>query len=654
MSRLARWVVPVLTACVVAVAGGSPAVAGSGEIRSVKATLHRLDITFAGVDLAADAAPDPDTVRVRLDGGDVAATARLTGGAKDAPAVTRSMMLVIDTSGSMKGEGIAGAKRAASAFVRALPADVLVGLTTFSSEATLRVKPTADRAAVQRAVAALEARGETALYDGVRLGIRAVGKTGERRVVVLSDGADTASKSKLAGTLTDLRASGVGVDVVGFKTEESLDAVLSRIARAGGGRLLGSGDEAVLNKAFGTAASAFITRQLSITVEVPEELAGREVSLRVDVKAGDDRLTDQRIVRLTKIVVPPADGVTTFARPPVPPPVRADTFEALRVPLGLLFAGLVLLVAFMLWSVARSRSGESKVRKVLELYTLSGRQKVADNDAATSLGDTRIARSAVELAGRVVKRRGMDERIALRLDRAGYVLRPSEWLVIQFLVSMFCAIAFSVFGAKPLLALLLGALVGGGGSHGFLRYKGGRRLAAFEAALPDSLQLVGGSLQAGYSLPQALDAVVREGSEPISSEIGRALAQARLGVPMEDCLEQVAQRMGSKDFEWVVMAIRVQREVGGNLSEVLTTVAGTVRDRAKLHRQVRALSAEGRLSAYILVGLPIGAAGLMSVINPTYLAPLFTTKLGLFLLGLAVTLVVLGSLMMRKMVKVEV
>jgi tight adherence protein B len=116
--------------------------------------------------------------------------------------------------------------------------------------------------------------------------------------------------------------------------------------------------------------------------------------------------------------------------------------------------------------------------------------------------------------------------------------------------------------------------------------------------------LVSGALSAGLSLPQAIDTIMRDGVEPMSGEFRRALVEARLGVDIEDALDGVAERMSSKDFEWVVMAVRIQRQVGGNLSELLLTVSTTLREREFLRRQVRSLSAEGRLSAYILCGLP--------------------------------------------------
>ena len=138
----------------------------------------------------------------------------------------------------------------------------------------------------------------------------------------------------------------------------------------------------------------------------------------------------------------------------------------------------------------------------------------------------------------------------------------------------------------------------------YLKWRHRRRLNAFNGQLAETLGLMAGGLQAGLSLPQAVDTVVREGIEPMAGELRRALVEQRLGIDIADGLEGVGQSMESEDFGWVVMAIRIQREVGGNLAEILHTVAGTLREREYLRRQVKALSAEGRLSGYILTALP--------------------------------------------------
>jgi tight adherence protein B len=163
-----------------------------------------------------------------------------------------------------------------------------------------------------------------------------------------------------------------------------------------------------------------------------------------------------------------------------------------------------------------------------------------------------------------------------------------------------------------------------------------------------------GGLSAGLSLSQAIDTVVREGQEPMAGELRRALAEHRLGVGIEDALDGIAERMGSEDFRWVVMAVRIQREVGGNLSEILTTVADTLREREYLRRQVRTLSAEGRLSAWILGLLPVVMFCYLLVGNPTFVRPLYTQALGLAFLGGAMFLLALGVFVMSRFVKVEV
>ncbi|MDA8319945.1 MAG: type II secretion system F family protein, partial [Actinomycetota bacterium] len=177
---------------------------------------------------------------------------------------------------------------------------------------------------------------------------------------------------------------------------------------------------------------------------------------------------------------------------------------------------------------------------------------------------------------------------------------------------------------------------------------------AFDEQLPGILRLVASSIQSGFSLSQALDAVVREDSQPASGEFARALAETRIGIDLTDALEAIALRLQSHDLRWVVMAIRIQRETGGNLGEVLLNTVGTMRERSYLRRQVRTLSAEGRLSAYVLLALPVVVGGWLFLSDPAYMRPLFTTVLGLSMLIGSLVLVIAGTIWMRKVIKVEV
>jgi tight adherence protein B len=211
----------------------------------------------------------------------------------------------------------------------------------------------------------------------------------------------------------------------------------------------------------------------------------------------------------------------------------------------------------------------------------------------------------------------------------------------------------TVLFRNALIGLVCGVVLGWAGSYMWLRHRQARRSRAFADSLPDTLQLVASSLKTGFSLPQALDAAQQDGVQPMAGELGRALAAARIGAPLEDELELVADRTGSEDWRWAVMAIRIQRAVGGNLADVLLTTVRTLRDRAATRRLIRALSAEGRLSAYILIGLPIFVFCVLFVIRRVYIRPLWTTTPGLVMGVAAVVLMVIGSLWMRSLIRVE-
>ncbi|MFA5890208.1 MAG: type II secretion system F family protein, partial [Actinomycetota bacterium] len=181
-----------------------------------------------------------------------------------------------------------------------------------------------------------------------------------------------------------------------------------------------------------------------------------------------------------------------------------------------------------------------------------------------------------------------------------------------------------------------------------------RRRSLFLAQLPDTLQLLAGSLQAGYGFMQGLDTLVQESSPPTSSEFGRVLTETRLGSPVDEALKAMADRLDSDDFRWVVLAINIQRQVGGNLAVLLQTVAGTLREREQVRRQIKVLSAEGRLSASILTVLPFLLAGYISLVNPGYITALVIEPIGRVMIAGALVMMGVGIAWMRKIVNIDV
>jgi tight adherence protein B len=262
-----------------------------------------------------------------------------------------------------------------------------------------------------------------------------------------------------------------------------------------------------------------------------------------------------------------------------------------------------------------------------------------------------LKETAVDLAGQVVKG-DFEDRLAKRLAGAGSSLKPAEWLLLHAAIALGAGFVGLVLQGGAVMGMLF--IAGVLTPWWWLKRKHSKRLAAFNAQLAETLTLMAGGLSAGLSLPQAVDTVVREGHQPMAGELGRALVEQRLGIPIEETLENVSERMESEDFSWVVMAIRIQREVGGNLAELLNTVSETLRDREYLRRQVRVLSAEGRFSGYVLTGLPVALFCYMVAFKRDFIEPMFTTGTGYIMLGIAVCMLAAGSFVMSRLTKIKV
>jgi tight adherence protein B len=238
------------------------------------------------------------------------------------------------------------------------------------------------------------------------------------------------------------------------------------------------------------------------------------------------------------------------------------------------------------------------------------------------------------------------------LDAAAVPIRPSEWLVIRIGSALLLAAVLAAL-LPWWLGALIGLVAGFAVPNSLLRVRVDRRKRAFAEQLPDTLQMIVSSLRSGFTLQHGLEASVRDSSGPVAAELRRALSETRLGAELEDALEGVGTRTGNPDMRWLTMAIKLQREVGGSLSEVLQTTADTMREREQLRRNVRALSAEGRLSATILVAMPLLIATWMVLFRRAYVSPLWTHPLGLVFVGAAVVLMVVGIVWLRAVVKVE-
>ncbi len=546
----------------------------------------------------------------------------------------RGVVLVLDTSGSMAGEPIKAAQAAARGFLRTLPADVEVGVISAAAPATVLQKSTKDRNAALQAVDELAAKGETALYDGVRLGAVMLGggEWGQRRIVALSDGADTASTANLAAVQKAVGT--IPVDTIAFKTPDTTANVLAGLATGTGGTARTAADAAALSAAFAQASGSF-SANLLVRVDVPAEMSGRQV--RLAVTAGGVTTEVPVTLAVDTGAVGPLVGV----------PAAQPTPLWLWITIGIVFLAL-LVVALLVVTPVLSASERRRRLAQVEQFTMPARRGAPSGDA-----NSQVAAAALALSEQVVRSANAEGRLALQLDRAGMRLRPHEWLLLRAAVCLGVALLLGLL-LGPAMGLLLGPVFGWALTALYHRNRAARRVAAFRDLLPDALQLVVGSLRSGFSLTQAVDAMSRELPNPISAEFGRALGETRLGVDIEDALERVATRMRSRELAWAVVAVRVQREVGGNLAEVLTTTVESMREREALFREVRSLSAEGRLSAWVLLGLPIGLALFMIILRGDYIRPLYTHPLGILMSIVGVALVSVGGFWLSRMIRIEV
>ncbi|AXH95649.1 type II secretion system protein F [Ornithinimicrobium avium] len=264
---------------------------------------------------------------------------------------------------------------------------------------------------------------------------------------------------------------------------------------------------------------------------------------------------------------------------------------------------------------------------------------------------TRSTDRATGLIDRLVGQRGSRASWERVLDRAGIQRTVPEFILLVGAGSLVGLAVGYVVGGPVVGVLLAGFAVAG--AVLWVSLRSDKRKADFADQLDDILTLLASNLRAGHSLQHALDAMSREVEQPAASEMARAVTQVRVGRDLSDALGDVADRMDSDDFRWITQAIGIHRQVGGNLADVLDTVADTIRERGQVRRQVQALSAEGRLSAWVLIALPFFVILALSFLNPGYLAVFTDSMLGYLLMAVAAVLLVIGIYWMRIMVKVE-
>jgi len=332
---------------------------------------------------------------------------------------------------------------------------------------------------------------------------------------------------------------------------------------------------------------------------------------------------------------------------------------------ALAIAGVAAL-AIVLIAVAIATSGSSGISDRLERYATTAKPDPTKTKGQGGVAELISQSEALASLNRVVERRDFGANLARDIARADLQLKPSEFLLIWAgitigipLVMLLLSPVLTTLG-NPLF-LLLGGFIGFMLPRFWLGRRKSGRLNSFNKQLPDTITLIANALRAGSSFLQAIELVVRESRPPISTEFGRVIREVNLGLPFDQALENMVRRVRSDDLELMATAISIQHQVGGNLAEILDSIAYTIRERVRIKGEIRTLTAQQRLSGYVVAGLPIGLAGILFIIAPGFMKPMFDNPPAILGLPAGVVILIFGGFMMflgflaiRRIVDIEV
>jgi tight adherence protein B len=537
-----------------------------------------------------------------------------------------AMVLAVDNSESMRGRPLREAKRAASEFLAQEQRTGAVGLVAFGHEALPLTRPGEARGEVSQTLAELapDTQPGTSLYDAVELSVLRLERMSSRTriLVLLTDGHDLGSHNSLSRATAAAQRANVVIFAIAAGSRADREP-LTRLTNATGGRVFTAADVAGLS-----ATYRALGRELARTWQL---------SYLSNATPGDSVVLTVR-----------AGGVSSTANLAVPAQHNGGSIPASIIHSPVAAALVVLLAALLLAAAGaagiRQRRG-SEISRLLAAH-------VTRDQRDDSSSESRRFSSLIEWTERSLEELPGSERLARAVERSGLKVRIGQVPYLAGGASFFLGVVATIMGAGPGLALLL-MLVGLATPFAVFRIAARRRKKAFDKQLPDVLSTIASTLRAGHGLRMSLRAVADDGSPPASEEFTRVLGEERLGRPLDQAIAVMCERIDSPDLDYVATAINVQSQAGGSLATLFDTLSDTVRERQRHARKVRALTSMGRMSASILICLPIGLTGLMTLISPKYMAPLFTKSAGHVLIGLCLASMTMGALFLKKIVNVR-
>lgn len=641
----------VALACLGALA--APAFAADGDLR---VDINSVDpsqypelslLVQVGGSRAAEVSADPRLFTVTVDDKQFK---NAKAAATKSNRLPNATVLLIDQSGSMlQGDAWVSAANAARSFIQRMRPGDLVSIQAFNERHSVLQEFTGDQKALLASLDSIAVRKNagTALYDSVVVGLdsfkRTKGELGARNLIVLSDGKDKNSTQwTLSDAVAKARTSGVQIYAVGLKSNDPDPAALMKLAKASNGVYVESPNPEGLVGLYDSLARE-IQNQFTLTVTLQDNVQpGSSGEARVSVSLGETKAED-------------AGGFYYPATLPTSPSGKSQgAVNSSSVGAALArWAGadyLIPLLAFVFFFLAfYLLSGVLFPKKnVLAEYSdiLDNRRNLDPRRPVEKV------RPGERLVQRLLAFRGYQDPLQRRLEDVGWKMRTSEFALLHLLGVLAIAVVLLLLGA-PMTGIVMIVLLLVAGPLLYLDFKAKKRRAAFEEQVPDTLLMLANSLRAGQGFEQGLAIVAAESPDPTAYEFKRLLAQQRLGISPEETLRTLADRMESESFEWAVLVTIIQRQVGGNLAEVYERIASTLRERDKLKREVKTLSAEGRMSAAVLVALPFVIGAGIALLSPEYISYLYTRTLGIVSVAGGLVLMGIGIVWIRSIIRFD-
>lgn len=501
-----------------------------------------------------------------------------------------AITFVIDASGSMKGDKIENVKQTVQEIVKILRPEIEVGIVTFNTQLNEMLKPTTDRSLILDALRAIEARGRTSLFDAIESTTLTPISGQQSRIVVLSDGGDTQSKTSYEGLLSLLESRSTPVDIIGLDVKEEVSNQLVRIASTSSGNYYAIDDTQSLIEIY-----------------------------KVILKSSLIELDDANTVKI----------------------VEVSTNEVLVKVLALASA----LVVFLFLNFIRREYERKKISEarfsVLQKYAFRTSKSTFNRIRQVITSYAFIPNSAEKY---------MRENLELIHFKYSYETVVKFLLMIWISALLLLTLLFdNIFVAFVLSFLIPPALFRSGVKNQFEKQK-----KAFDDELPEMLNVVASGLNAGLGLQQSLEAYAGDSLGEVSRQLRRAIGEIRVGTPTDEALMAVADRMKSEDLKWAVTALSIQRLVGGSMSTILRTAFETIKSRNEVRREVRTLAAEGKLSATVLMVMPIGIFFFLLFTRREYVEVFWTEPLGIFLVFMITAGMSLGWAWMKKIVDIKI